>query len=143
MEQLALNAREFGVEYYDEHDRRQGVVHIVGPEQGFTLPYRPVKPGPVDPLEGGLFAGEELQGLAPDVFHHLRGLRQGERPGPDFGQGQVHQKPQVSELAVLFPNSLAAGWDHPNKTREFSRNCERQRRGSLATLAPPAIAPLG
>ena len=38
VEQLALNAREFGVEYYDEHDRRQGVVHIVGPEQGFTLP---------------------------------------------------------------------------------------------------------
>jgi hypothetical protein len=66
----------------------------------------PVKPGPVDPLKGGFFAGEELQGLAPDIFHHLLGLRQGEAPGPDFGQGQVHQKPQVSELAVLFPNSL-------------------------------------
>ena len=35
VEALAENAREFGVEYYDEHDRRQGVVHIIGPEQGF------------------------------------------------------------------------------------------------------------
>ena len=29
---LAKNAAEFGVEYYSEHDRRQGVVHIIGPE---------------------------------------------------------------------------------------------------------------
>jgi len=35
---LAENAREFGVEYYHERDRRQGIVHVVGPEQGFTLP---------------------------------------------------------------------------------------------------------
>src|SRR5690606_17025988 len=35
---LAQNAADFGVEYYDELDMRQGIVHIVGPEQGFTLP---------------------------------------------------------------------------------------------------------
>src|ERR1700751_912729 len=38
VEELAKNAREFGIEYYDEFDRRQGIVHIIGPEQGFTLP---------------------------------------------------------------------------------------------------------
>jgi 3-isopropylmalate/(R)-2-methylmalate dehydratase large subunit len=38
VEALARNAREFGVEYYDEHDARQGIVHVIGPEQGFTLP---------------------------------------------------------------------------------------------------------
>src|ERR1700674_5798340 len=38
VEQLAENAREFGLEYFDERDRRQGIVHIIGPEQGFTLP---------------------------------------------------------------------------------------------------------
>ncbi len=38
VEQLAANAREFGIEYFDERDRRQGIVHIIGPEQGFTLP---------------------------------------------------------------------------------------------------------
>ena len=35
---LAENAADFGVEYFDEFDRRQGIVHVVGPEQGFTLP---------------------------------------------------------------------------------------------------------
>src|SRR5246127_3419997 len=38
IEALAQNVREFGIEYYDEFDRRQGIVHIIGPEQGFTLP---------------------------------------------------------------------------------------------------------
>src|SRR6202043_1933974 len=35
---LAENAKLFGLEYYDEFDKRQGIVHIIGPEQGFTLP---------------------------------------------------------------------------------------------------------
>ncbi|MEA2987884.1 MAG: 3-isopropylmalate/(R)-2-methylmalate dehydratase large subunit, partial [Alphaproteobacteria bacterium] len=35
---LADNAKFFGLEYYNEFDRRQGIVHIIGPEQGFTLP---------------------------------------------------------------------------------------------------------
>src|SRR5690606_7206652 len=35
---LAQNAADFGVEYYDAADIRQGIVHIIGPEQGFTLP---------------------------------------------------------------------------------------------------------
>ncbi len=34
VEQLAANALEFGIEYYDEFDSRQGIVHIIGPEQG-------------------------------------------------------------------------------------------------------------
>jgi len=35
---LASNAKEFGVEYFNELDMRQGIVHVVGPEQGFSLP---------------------------------------------------------------------------------------------------------
>ena len=35
---LAENAKLFDLEYFDEHDKRQGIVHIIGPEQGFTLP---------------------------------------------------------------------------------------------------------
>jgi 3-isopropylmalate/(R)-2-methylmalate dehydratase large subunit len=35
---LARNTKDFGVEYLDMDDIRQGVVHIIGPEQGFTLP---------------------------------------------------------------------------------------------------------
>ena len=35
---LENNAREFGIEYLKMDDIRQGIVHIVGPEQGWTLP---------------------------------------------------------------------------------------------------------
>ncbi len=35
---LARNSREFGIPYIDLSDRRQGIVHVIGPELGFTLP---------------------------------------------------------------------------------------------------------
>jgi 3-isopropylmalate/(R)-2-methylmalate dehydratase large subunit len=35
---LRANVAEFGVPYIDALDVRQGIVHVVGPEQGFTLP---------------------------------------------------------------------------------------------------------
>ena len=38
VEALAENTRDFGVEYFPMEDVRQGIVHIIGPEQGFTLP---------------------------------------------------------------------------------------------------------
>ncbi|MEM7023492.1 MAG: aconitase family protein, partial [Pseudomonadota bacterium] len=38
VETLQQNCQEFGVELLDVHDIRQGIVHVIGPEQGFTLP---------------------------------------------------------------------------------------------------------
>jgi 3-isopropylmalate/(R)-2-methylmalate dehydratase large subunit len=38
VETLDVNAREFGVRYFPMGDIRQGIVHVTGPEQGFTLP---------------------------------------------------------------------------------------------------------
>jgi len=35
---LRNNCKEFGVELFDVNDERQGIVHIIGPEQGFTQP---------------------------------------------------------------------------------------------------------
>ena len=36
--QLEQNVKDFGVKYFGMADERQGIVHIIGPEQGFTLP---------------------------------------------------------------------------------------------------------
>jgi len=33
-----MNCKEFGIELFDMKDKRQGIVHIIGPEQGFTQP---------------------------------------------------------------------------------------------------------
>jgi len=35
---LERNAPEFGVRYFEATSREQGIVHVIGPEQGFTLP---------------------------------------------------------------------------------------------------------
>jgi len=35
---LKNNCKEFSVEIFDMNDKRQGIVHIIGPEQGFTQP---------------------------------------------------------------------------------------------------------
>jgi 3-isopropylmalate dehydratase len=34
---LEENVKEFGLTYFGMTDRRQGIVHIIGPEQGFTV----------------------------------------------------------------------------------------------------------
>ncbi|KAA6187004.1 3-isopropylmalate dehydratase large subunit [Thiohalocapsa marina] len=38
VETLQDNCREFGITLFDMDDRRQGIVHVVGPEEGFTQP---------------------------------------------------------------------------------------------------------
>ena len=38
VETLQQNCREFGITLFDVDDIRQGIVHVIGPEQGFTLP---------------------------------------------------------------------------------------------------------
>ncbi len=38
VEVLEKNCKEFGIKLFDINDKRQGIVHIIGPEQGFTQP---------------------------------------------------------------------------------------------------------
>ncbi len=38
VETLRNNCKEFGIELFDVNDKRQGIVHVIGPEQGFTQP---------------------------------------------------------------------------------------------------------
>ena len=38
VETLRKNCKDFGVRLFDVNDKRQGIVHIIGPEQGFTQP---------------------------------------------------------------------------------------------------------
>ena len=38
VEALEKNCKEFGIKLFDMKDKRQGIVHIIGPEQGFTQP---------------------------------------------------------------------------------------------------------
>jgi len=70
VEQLAINAKEFGVEYYNEHDIRQGVVHIIGPEQGFTLPGATIVCGDSHTSTHGAF-GALAHGIGTSEVEHV------------------------------------------------------------------------
>ncbi|NLD68749.1 MAG: 3-isopropylmalate dehydratase large subunit [Limnobacter sp.] len=56
VETLDDNARDFGITYFDIDDRRQGIVHVIGPEQGATLPGMTVVCGDSHTSTHGAFA---------------------------------------------------------------------------------------
>ncbi|WP_417579180.1 3-isopropylmalate dehydratase large subunit [Pelagibacterium sp.] len=67
---LAKNAVDFGVEYYNELDMRQGIVHIVGPEQGFTLPGMTIVCGDSHTSTHGAF-GALAHGIGTSEVEHV------------------------------------------------------------------------
>ncbi|WP_417424903.1 3-isopropylmalate dehydratase large subunit [Hoeflea sp.] len=70
VEALADNAAEFGVEYFNENDKRQGIVHIVGPEQGFTLPGTTIVCGDSHTSTHGAF-GALAHGIGTSEVEHV------------------------------------------------------------------------
>jgi 3-isopropylmalate/(R)-2-methylmalate dehydratase large subunit len=56
VETLDRNAHDHGVTYFDINDRRQGIVHVIGPEQGATLPGMTVVCGDSHTSTHGAFA---------------------------------------------------------------------------------------
>jgi len=70
VEELARNAREFGIEYFDERDLRQGIVHIIGPEQGFTLPGATIVCGDSHASTHGAF-GALAHGIGTSEVEHV------------------------------------------------------------------------
>ncbi len=70
VEALARNAKDFGVEYYSEKDIRQGIVHIIGPEQGFTLPGMTIVCGDSHTSTHGAF-GALAHGIGTSEVEHV------------------------------------------------------------------------
>ncbi|HEY9213807.1 MAG TPA: 3-isopropylmalate dehydratase large subunit [Ancylobacter sp.] len=70
VETLAENARDFGVEYFNELDKRQGIVHVIGPEQGFTLPGTTIVCGDSHTSTHGAF-GALAHGIGTSEVEHV------------------------------------------------------------------------
>ncbi len=70
VEALARNAKDFGIEYYDELDKRQGIVHVIGPEQGFTLPGTTIVCGDSHTSTHGAF-GALAHGIGTSEVEHV------------------------------------------------------------------------
>ena len=67
---LAQNAKDFGLEYFNEFDKRQGIVHIIGPEQGFTLPGTTLVCGDSHTATHGAF-GALAYGIGTSEVEHV------------------------------------------------------------------------
>ena len=70
VETMAKNAKDFGIEYYDERDVRQGIVHVIGPEQGFTLPGTTIVCGDSHTSTHGAF-GALAHGIGTSEVEHV------------------------------------------------------------------------
>ncbi|HEX7007502.1 MAG TPA: 3-isopropylmalate dehydratase large subunit [Alphaproteobacteria bacterium] len=67
---LRANCAEFGIEFYDMDDVRQGIVHIIGPEQGFTLPGMTIVCGDSHTATHGAF-GALAFGIGTSEVEHV------------------------------------------------------------------------
>jgi 3-isopropylmalate/(R)-2-methylmalate dehydratase large subunit len=67
---LAENAKFFALEYFNEFDKRQGIVHIIGPEQGFTLPGTTLVCGDSHTATHGAF-GALAYGIGTSEVEHV------------------------------------------------------------------------
>ncbi|MCP5036710.1 MAG: 3-isopropylmalate dehydratase large subunit [Rhodobacteraceae bacterium] len=67
---LDRNARDTGIHYYPVDDVRQGIVHIVGPEQGWTLPGMTVVCGDSHTATHGAF-GAIAHGIGTSEVEHV------------------------------------------------------------------------
>ncbi|WP_343080579.1 3-isopropylmalate dehydratase large subunit [Ostreiculturibacter nitratireducens] len=70
VEALDNNAKDFGINYYPVSDIRQGIVHIIGPEQGWTLPGMTIVCGDSHTATHGAF-GALAHGIGTSEVEHV------------------------------------------------------------------------
>ena len=98
LEQLATNCEEFGVPLFGVEDSRQGIVHVIGPEQGLTQPGMTIVCGDSHTSTHGAF-GALAFGIGTSEVGHVLAT-----------QTLLQRKPRNMELRVdgrLFPGVTA------------------------------------
>ena len=70
VETLDANAKSYGLTYFDMNDKRQGIVHVIGPEQGATLPGMTVVCGDSHTSTHGAF-GCLAHGIGTSEVEHV------------------------------------------------------------------------
>jgi 3-isopropylmalate/(R)-2-methylmalate dehydratase large subunit len=71
VQQLEINAREFGVELFNLQDSRRGIVHIIGPELGITQPGKTIVCGDSHTSTHGAFGALAFGIGTTEVGHVL------------------------------------------------------------------------
>ena len=85
---LTRNCEEFGVQLFGMRDVRQGIVHVIGPEQGFTLPGTTIVCGDSHTSTHGAF-GALAFGIGTSEVEHVLAT-----------QTLVQKKPKTMRISV-------------------------------------------
>ncbi len=97
MQTLTDNCREFGVTLYDLNDIRQGIVHVIGPEQGLTQPGMTIVCGDSHTSTHGAF-GALAFGIGTSEVEHVLAT-----------QTLPQQKPKTMEIHIEGDGALPPG----------------------------------
>ncbi len=130
MRVMAENAKEFGIEYYNEFDKRQGIVHVIGPEQGFTLPGTTIVCGDSHTSTHGAF-GALAHGIGTSEVEHVLAT-----------QTLIQKKAKNMRVLVdgKLPDGVTAQGHHPrHHRRDRHRRRHRLRAGICRRSDPRAV----
>ena len=114
VETLRQNCREFGVTLFDLDDQRQGIVHVVGPEQGLTLPGATIVCGDSHTATHGAF-GALAFGIGTSEVEHVLATQTLQQQRPKTMKievrGQLPEKVTAKDiiLAIIGKIGTAGG----------------------------------
>ena len=117
VETLEANAAEFGVPYFAMDDIRQGIVHVIGPEQGFTQPGMTIVCGDSHTATHGAFGALAFGIGTSEVEHVLATQTLIQQPAKNMRitvQGEVGPLVTAKDivLAIIGKIGTAGGTGH-------------------------------
>ena len=117
VETLEENCAEFGIQYFSMADVRQGIVHIIGPEQGFTLPGMTIVCGDSHTSTHGAFGALAFGVGTSEVEHVLASQTLLQRPAKNMrvevnGTLPIGLTAKDVVLAIIGKTGTAGGTGH-------------------------------
>ena len=140
VETLERNAQDFGITYFPMSDIRQGVVHIVGPEQAFTLPGMTIVCGDSHTSTHGAFGALAFGIGTSEVEHVLATQTLIQKPAKNMlvrvdGALPIGVTAKDLALAIIGKIGTAGGTGHVIEyAGEAVRNLSMEGRMTLCNL---------
>ncbi|GGE20176.1 3-isopropylmalate dehydratase large subunit [Marinithermofilum abyssi] len=149
METLAENCREFGVPLYDLHNPQQGIVHVIGPELGLTLPGKTIVCGDSHTSTHGAF-GALAFGIGTSEVEHVLATQCLQQSKPKTMEVHIKGKlgPGVTAKDVILAVIAKIGTDGATGTvieytGEAIRNMSMEERMTVCNMSIEAGARAG
>jgi 3-isopropylmalate/(R)-2-methylmalate dehydratase large subunit len=149
VEALDKNVAEFGVPYFNMMDVRQGIVHVIGPEQGFTQPGMTIVCGDSHTATHGAFGALAFGIGTSEVEHVLATQTLIQKPAKNMlvnVEGELQQGVSAKDLvlAIIGKIGTAGGTGHVIEySGEAIRNLSMEGRMTVCNMSIEAGARAG